>query len=363
MYELNLLESIEKYLRGEMLPDEKQAFEQLRSSDPRIDQTVVEHSLFLQQMENFSDRKNLKVTLQDLHNELLEAGSIRQTQETKVRRLWLKYRKTVSVAAIIAGVTALGITTLSIFLAPKNDRSAQLLSLSRKISLLEQRQKSLNDKLNETRTKAPAEAEVKLGGTGFMLDTRGYLVTNAHVVMNATAVIVQNSRGQEFKTKTVYLNSASDLAILKITDSDFKALPNIPYGINKNGLDLGEPIFTLGYPREEIVYGEGYLSAKTGFRGDTLACQIAVAANPGNSGGPVLDRNGEVIGVLSNRQVQAQGAVFAIRSQNIAAAVEEMRSDTANNTIHLPQSSSLRNMDRIQQIKKIQDFIYLVKSY
>ena len=161
MEELNWLESIDKYLRGEMLPEEKNNFEEQRKSNPLIDQMVVDHSLFLQQMENFSDRKKLKATIQDLHNELLEAGSIRQTQETKVRRLWLKYRKTVSVAAIIAGVTALGITTLSMLLAPKNDRSAQLTSLSRKISQLEQRQKSLNEKLNETRTKAPAEAEVK----------------------------------------------------------------------------------------------------------------------------------------------------------------------------------------------------------
>ncbi|MEO6962957.1 MAG: trypsin-like peptidase domain-containing protein, partial [Puia sp.] len=137
----------------------------------------------------------------------------------------------------------------------------------------------------------------------------------------------------------------------------------IPYGINKSNLELGEAIFTLGYPRDEIVYGEGYLSAKTGYRGDTLACQISVAANPGNSGGPVLDKNGDVIGILSNRQVQAQGAVFAIRSKYILSALEEVKSDTAYTGIHLPQTSMVKNMDRIQQIKKIQECIYMVKSY
>ena len=107
--------------------------------------------------------------------------------------------------------------------------------------------------------------------------------------------------------------------------TDYKPLSSLPYGISKTSGDLGEQIFTLGYPRDEIVYGEGYMSAKTGFEGDTLACQIAVAANPGNSGGPVLDKNGDVIGVLSTRQIQAQGAVFAIKSKSIFKALEEIK--------------------------------------
>ena len=127
------------------------------------------------------------------------------------------------------------------------------------------------------------------------------------MVNSASVVIVQNNKGQEFKTKIIYLNPNPDLAVLKIMDSDYKAATPIPYGISKSNLELGEAIFTLGYPRDEIVYGEGYLSAKTGFRGDTLSCQISVAANPGNSGGPVLDKNGEVIGILSNKQTRPRG--------------------------------------------------------
>ena len=110
------------------------------------------------------------------------------------------------------------------------------------------------------------------------------------------------------------------------------------------------------------------MSAKTGFEGDTLACQIAVAANPGNSGGPVINKNGEVVGVLSTRQVQAQGVVFAIRSKNIFKALEELKSDSTRNdstvnNLKISTNSSLKGMDRLQQIKKIEDCIYIVKSY
>jgi S1-C subfamily serine protease len=112
-------------------------------------------------------------------------------------------------------------------------------------------------------------------------------VTNAHVVKNARNIAVQNRSGASFYAKIVLLDVDKDLAILQIVDSNFKALSAIPYSISRSYTELASPIFTLGYPRDEIVYGEGYLSAKTGFDGDTLSCQVSIPANPGNSGGPV----------------------------------------------------------------------------
>lgn len=206
--------------------------------------------------------------------------------------------------------------------------------------------------------------EVKSGGTGFLIDGKGFLITNAHVVAGSTSVIVQNNKGQEFRASTVYMNPTSDIAILKIDDNDFKPQNILPYGIRKTGADLGETLFTLGFPREEIVYNEGYMSAKTGFHGDTLSCQIGVSANPGNSGGPVFNKNGEVIGIVNTRQIAAQGVVFAITSKNIYRLLDEMsKSDTTLRKIKLPSSSSIKGMDRVQQIKKIEDCIYMVRSY
>jgi serine protease Do len=371
MEERLVLESIERYIRGEMLPEERKFFEELRKSNPGIDQLVVEHTVFLHLIEKYGDRKNIRTTLQDVHNELFETGQIKQTQQTKVVRLWKKYRKVVAVAASIAGITALAISSITSYYTPRTPNS-QLQDLNRRISIIARGQISLNDKINKQPPREiPVEADFKSGGTGFMIDPKGYIVTNAHVIGNSTIVIVQNNKGQEFKTKVVYVSPNADLAFLKIVDSDYKASTVLPYSITKSNIELGEAIFTLGYPRDEIVYGEGYMSAKTGYRGDTLACQIAVAANPGNSGGPVLDKNGAVIGVLSNRQLQTQGAVFAIRTKSILMALDDIRKDTSlvNKSdsslawIHLPQNSLVKNLDRVQQIKKIQEFVYLVKSY
>lgn len=369
MQEIVMLDTIERYIRGEMLPEERVFFEELRKNNPAVDQMVVEHTIFLNQMNKYGERKNFKASLHDIHNELFEAGAIKEKSEGKVVRLWRKYKRVLAVAASIAGVTALGISGLISYVSPKADNKS-VENLSRKVSALESKTNSLDAKIKEDKTPKPAAPIAKIGGTGFLIDGKGFLVTNAHVVNNASAVKVQNNKGQEFKTKIIYVDHKSDLAFLKIDDEDYKPFSSLPYGISKSSGDLGEQIFTLGYPRDEIVYGEGYMSAITGLEGDTLACQITVAANPGNSGGPVLDKNGDVIGVLSARQIQTQGAVFAIKSKNIFKALDELRNDsTIVKTdssvafIKISPTSSVKGLERTQQIKKILDYIFLVKSY
>jgi serine protease Do len=366
MQEMVMIDTIERYIRGEMLPEERVFFEQLRKTNPSVDQMVVEHTIFLNQMNKFGARNHLTSTLKEIHNNLFESGAIYTGEPAKVIRLWKRYKKVVLVAAFIAGVTALAISGLVSYVSPKANNE-KVESLSRQIQNQERKIKDLSKNINENKTAvkppAPVDAPVKTGGTGFLIDGKGWIVTNAHVVDHANVVKVQNNNGQEFNARIVRIEQGSDLAFLKIEDDEFKPFASLPYGISKNGADLGDPIFTLGYPRDEIVYGEGYMSAKTGFEGDTLACQIAVAANPGNSGGPVLNRNGEVIGVLSTRQIQAQGVVFAIRSKNIFNSLDEMKTDSILSTIKISTLSTLKGMDRSQQIKKIESCIFMVKSY
>ncbi len=109
------------------------------------------------------------------------------------------------------------------------------------------------------------------------------------------------------------------------------------------------------------MYGEGYLSAKSGYYGDTTSYQISISVNPGNSGGPVIDKNGEVIGIISSKETNADGVVFAIKSKNIYYALKEIKKDK-DITIKTPAVNTLKGLDRVKQIKKLEDFIYKVKG-
>jgi len=150
---------------------------------------------------------------------------------------------------------------------------------------------------------------------------------------------------------------------LKIMDEDFKSFSSLPYGIKKTGADLGEQLFTLGYPRDEIVYNEGYMSARTGYKGDSMYCQIGISANPGNSGGPVFNKNGEVIGMINTRQPQAEGVVFAVTAKNIFRSLDDARKDTTLGNVKVPTVSSIKNLERTKQVQKIEDCVFMVKSY
>lgn len=364
-----LLDSVERYIRGEMNPDERLHFENLRKSNSEVDQLVVEHTLFLQQMNRFSEWQNLRSTLQEVHTHLAEQGDIKprlQGQQSRIVYLWNKYKRVTAIAASIAGITTLLISALVWSVTPKPS-SAEYKELSRRVMVNEVKTNLVQEDLNSVKDdvknkKVPAVINYKTVATGFLIDPKGMMITNAHVVKNSKNIRVFNQKGEQYNAFVVKLDPARDVAIIKIDDSQFKPFNTLPYGIRKGSSDLAEPVFTLGFPRDEIVYGEGYLSARTGYNGDTLSCQIAVPANPGNSGGPVFNHQGEVIGILSAKQTEADDVVFAIQSKYIYQALDEVKKNPVYQHVKINPKSSLSGMDQVQQVKKIQDYVFMVKG-
>jgi serine protease Do len=148
------------------------------------------------------------------------------------------------------------------------------------------------------RKPAPQEGEVQRGvGSGFIISAEGFVLTNAHVVDGADEVYVTLTDKREFKAKVLGADVRTDVALLKIDGSN---LPRLAMG-DSGKIRVGEWVIAIGSPFNlENTVTAGIISAKSRETGDYLALiQSDVAVNPGNSGGPLINMRGEVIGINS----------------------------------------------------------------
>lgn len=362
MDDILLLDAAERYLRGEMSEQEKIYFEDLRKNNPEIDQLMVEHTYFINEVDNYGNTKSFKHNLYEAEAKLTEEGVIKKPVikgKTKLVYLWQRHKRTVAVAASIAGIISVISMGLSAVYT-NNKANPQLEQLSREVDKIKKAQNNTTQALIDLKEpKVPTDATPKSGGTGFLIDGNGYLITNAHV-LKGQKIIATNEKGQQFLAKVCMKDEQRDIAVLKIEDKDFKPYPSLPYSLNRK-VKLAEPVYTLGYPKDEIVYGEGYLSSETGYKSDTLSYQIAIAADHGNSGGPVLNKNGDVIGILTNKF--EGGAVFAVKSLYIFNAVESLKKDPDYNDIKLNTANTIKKLVREDQVTKVNSCVFLIKSY
>ena len=163
-------------------------------------------------------------------------------------------------------------------------------------------------------------------GSGFILSSDGYVMTNAHVVEGASEVIVTLTDKREFKAKIVGSDKRTDVAVVKI---DAKGLPAVKIG-DVNRLKVGEWVMAIGSPFGlENSVTAGIVSAKQRDTGDYLPfIQTDVAINPGNSGGPLLNMRGEVVGINSqiySRSGGFMGISFAIPIDEAVRVSEQLR--------------------------------------
>lgn len=211
---------------------------------------------------------------------------------------------------------------------------------------------------------ADAPSEWTGGGTGFFLSEEGYIATNYHVIEDASEIVVeyfQNGKKRVHPAIVVVSDKQNDLSILKIKDSKFRKLNLIPYVFTSSTKDVGTSVFTLGYPLtdlmgDEIKFTDGKINSRTGFAGNITQYQISVPIQPGNSGGPLFDDSGNLVGItaarLNARETESQNVNYAIKSSYLKNLI-----DALPEKITLPNYTNIANRSLTDKIKILSNYI------
>jgi TPR repeat protein len=165
--------------------------------------------------------------------------------------------------------------------------------------LLAKIESTTNDKTTKPDYIIQDSNQIKSTGTGFVINTNAHIVTNHHVISDCKRIEIINSKINS-RAKVLFADEINDLAVIK-SNSPVNSYAFLRGG---RGIRVGADIITVGYPLgttlgESVKVTTGNISSVTGFANDTTIMQITAPIQLGNSGGPVLDMSGNVVGVVS----------------------------------------------------------------
>jgi serine protease Do len=361
MRDEQLLEVIERYVNGEMNADERRAFEQLRMENAEVDNRVIEHQQFIGLLKQYGERVQLENRLNAIHQEI-DVHAIAEEvtiHPSWIIQMWRHHHSKISVAASIAIFAVLG----TLFFTGYLNNNSSYTELSDEVGRLSRSTSALKKDISAIKKGNRIIATPESRGTGFAITSNGLIATAYHVIDRADSIYVQDASGRSFKAKAIYTDQQSDVAILKIIDTSFANLGQLPYTFKHSESDLAENVFTYGFPQDSPVYGEGRLTSTNGLGNDTLDYEISVPVNPGNSGGPLLDGKGNIIGIVRAKETRLEGVHFALKSSYLLNAIKNIPTDSLTKTPVLNTQNELANLTRVQQIKKLKNYVFMVKVY
>jgi serine protease Do len=360
---MRTVDLFDNYLEGKLNAQELAAFELRASSDPVFLKAFEEHKTLVGILNASNERQVLKNKLKHIHS--VEFGKeAKIISINKPEKLTKRIGKTFMVAAsaaVIAVISTIALLSTGGYLLEKQD--IKITDLGLEVAGLKSSQNAIVRKLNAKEDK-PSFAAANLEGSAFALNNSGYVITSWHMVNGADSIFIQNSTTERALTKIIFNDPALDIAVLKIENDEVSKAWQVPFTFNGRSAEVGEEVYTLGYPRQDVVYGEGSLSSLSGYYNDTAMYQVSIPVNPGNSGGPVLDSQGNIIGVIRGKITTAEGTGFAVKSTEIIRSIASVEGDSVKSELILNSTkSTLKKLKRSEQIKRINPYVFNVLVY
>lgn len=208
--------------------------------------------------------------------------------------------------------------------------------------------------------------KVKSSGSGFYINSSGYIVTNYHVIEDYNRIVVRNvslDPTQKFKAEPVIIDKINDLVILKISDDKFQPMAAVPYQMDTRLAQVGESVYAMGFPLTETMGTEvkltnGIISSKTGFDGNVVTYQVSVPVQPGNSGGPLFNSDGNLIGIIVAVHTETDNVSYAIKSNYLVNLINLLPA-----AYGFSLENSLQEQDLPNQVKAIQNYVVMIEVY
>lgn len=351
------LEQLDLYILGTLSADERRIVEERMQDDESFRDEVQKHRQTVDALRQMRGRAEMRALLETFDDDVNVPdgeglGVSKNTDISFVRR----YFPTFAVAASVALISVVG--TLITMQSFHKKQTAEYRELRKNVDQIRKSQRSILAGIRAVNGKENVVSDA-YEGTGFLISSDGYAATSYHVVREADSIYLENEKFGRIKAMLVYSDAASDIAILKIVDKKFQF--QIPFAIAKTDASIGEDVYTLGFPKDDIVFGEGSVSSSTGFKGDMQMYQIAVPVNPGNSGGPLINDRGELVGIISGTQTETSGTAFAVKSFALTELIENSNQDSLK--ITLSKVNRLKKLSKVDQVKKMKDVVFMVRVY
>ena len=353
----------DNYLNERLSAEDKTGFENLLRTDEIMAHAFNEHKMLVDSLKLHANRNDLKKKLKAIHEK--EFGGANVISINREENFAKRHGRTMVVAASTAFIAVLStVAVLSTGGYLLKQQSNQITDLNRVVMEL----KASSDGVVEgikVGSKKVAYAPANLEGSAFALNNKGYILTSYHMVKGADSIFIRNNSTERTLTKLIFSDPKLDLAVLKIENKELYKNWQVPFSLNEKSTDIGEKVFTLGYPRKEIVYGEGSLSSLSGYSNDTNMYQISIPVNPGNSGSPLLDENGAIIGVIRGKITGEEATGFAIKATQILNSIKNCEIDSTKQDL-LSQNgkkSGLKKLKRSEQVKRINPYVFNVMVY
>lgn len=338
----------DKYLLGQMNEEEQQEFHKRLNADEILKKSFEEYQLVIQSFNDYHQEADLKGKLNEWY--IQEHFRIKQNN----KKIWWKVSYIAASVALVFSFA--GIWFYESLIKETKKQGNEIVYLKKELKQIQSQQNKLvrNIKKIEEKNYAPANSQ----STGFLF-APNYLLTTFHSIQNADSLFVENDLFPRTSARVVYTNADLDVAVVYVPSLKIKPA----FNFFKMFCDFGQRVYTFGFPTNQLVYNEGYISALSGYNNDTAFYQITMSLNPGNSGAPLFNNNGQVVGMIVSKNINMEGVAFAIKSNMLLTLKDSLPADSIKDVWAKAFRNAYSHPAKKSSIRELTPFIFKIFVY